>query len=121
MKKALFLLVALAAVNFGCTDRDDDLSAVNIHIKNSSTLVFDEVVVADEEHIFENLPPDTYSEHQEFEIAYRYAYIRITSGEESFVLQPIDFVGEEELPIGLYTYDLNLTAEGDVILEFVID
>ncbi|MEY8019679.1 hypothetical protein AB8P51_02510 [Muriicola sp. SD30] len=121
MKKVLFLFVTMAVVNLGCTDRDDDLSAVNIRIKNSSSLAFDEVVVADEEHIFENLSPDSYSEYQEFEMAYRYAYIRITSGEESFVLQPIDFVGEEELPLGLYTYDLNLTEEGEVILEFVID
>ncbi|QBA63526.1 hypothetical protein [Muriicola soli] len=121
MKKLLLFIFVLGAVNMACTDRDDDPTAVNIRIKNSSTIQFDEVVVGDEEHLYEDLAQDSFSEYKEYEMAYRYAYIRITSGEESFVLQPIDFVGEEELPFGLYTYDLNLTEEGEVTLEFVID
>jgi hypothetical protein len=108
-------------LNIGCSDRDDDLTSVNLRIKNASTLVFDEVLVGSEEHIYELVSPDSFSEYQEFEIAYRYDYIRITSGEEVYVLQPIDFVGEEELPIGLYTYELSLTDEGEVILVFRID
>ncbi|MGB5379031.1 hypothetical protein, partial [Muriicola sp.] len=67
------------------------------------------------------LDPDTYSEYKEFETAYAYAYIQITAGEEVYVLQPIDFVGEEILPIGLYTYELDIDAEGQVTLEFSID
>ena len=113
--------MVFSLMTVSCTDRDDDLTSVNIRIKNSSTVVFDEVLVSDEEHIYENQAPDSFSEYQEFEMAYRYAYIRITSGEETYELQPIDFVGEEELPIGLYTYDLSLTEEGEVILEFIID
>jgi hypothetical protein len=104
-----------------CSDRDDDLVSINIRVKNSSTLIFDEVIIGSEEHIYEALEPDTYSEYQEYETAYAYAYIQITSGEEVFVLQPIDFVGEEVLPIGLYTYDLNVDEEGQVSLKFVID
>lgn len=121
MKKVILLLMVFSLMTVSCTDRDDDLTSVNIRIKNSSTVVFDEVLVSDEEHIYENQAPDSFSEYQEFEMAYRYAYIRITSGEETYELQPIDFVGEEELPIGLYTYDLSLTEEGEVILEFIID
>ncbi len=121
MRKAILLLVSFAVLTASCSDRDDDLTSVNIRIKNSSSRIFDRVLVESEEHIYENVGTDAFSVYQEYESAYRYNYIEITSGEESFVLQPIDFVGEEELPIGLYTYDLNITEEGEVTLEFVID
>lgn len=105
----------------GCTDRDDDLTAINIRVKNASTLEFDEILVESEEHLYNALSPDAYSEYQEYETAYRYAYIRVSSGEEEFVLQPIDFVGEEILPVGLYTYELSIDQEGRLTLNFVID
>ncbi len=121
MKRLIILCMAIGIMTTACSDRDDDLISINIRVKNMSSLVFDEVIVGDEDHIYETLSPDTYSEYQEFETAYRYAYIQITSGEEVFVLQPIDFVGEEVLPIGLYTYELNVDEEGQVTLEFSID
>ena len=121
MRKLILALTTFAVLSTSCTDRDDDLSAVNIRIKNSSTVVFDEVLVGDETHIYEDLSPDSFSEYQEYEMAFSYTYIRITSGEQSYELQPIDFVGEEELPLGLYTYVLDITEEGGVTLEFVID
>jgi hypothetical protein len=113
--------MAFGIMTVACSDRDDDLISINIRVKNMSSLIFDEVIVGDEDHVYKTLSPDTYSEYQEFETAYRYAYIQITSGEEIFVLQPIDFVGEEVLPIGLYTYVLNVDEEGQVSLEFRID
>ncbi|NNJ88608.1 MAG: hypothetical protein HKP53_04350, partial [Eudoraea sp.] len=100
MKRTIFLFVALGIMIAACSDRDDDVTAINIRVKNMSSFLFDEVLVGDEEHIYETLGPDLYSEYQEYETAYRYSYIRITSGEEVFVLQPMDFVGEEVLPIG---------------------
>jgi len=121
MKRLILLFVALGMMTVACSDRDDDLTTINIRIKNKSSLVFDEVVVGGENNVYEMVTPDSYSEYQEFETAYPYAYIQITSGEEVFVLQPIDFVGEEILPIGLYTYELNVDEEGQVSLEFQID
>jgi len=111
----------IAALLMACTDQDDDLDTVNIRIKNSSSLVFDAVLVgtATEPHL--NVTPDSYSDYYVYEEAYRYAYIEITSGEETYVLQPIDFVGETPLPVGFYTYELDVTELGEVLLEFVID
>ena len=54
-------------------------------------------------------------------MAYQYAFVEIKSGEDIYVLQPIDFVGETELPIGFYTYKLNINEEGEVSLQFVVD
>lgn len=42
--------------------------------------------------------------------AYRYAYVKATSGENEFVLQPIDYVGESLLVPGDYTYVLELAG-----------
>jgi hypothetical protein len=121
MKRILLVCTLLVMIVTSCSDRDDDLTAVHIRIKNNSTLEFDEVLVADEEHLYVSVSPDSFSDYQAFEEAYRFAYIRITAGEEVFELQPVDFVGETLLPIGLYTYALAIDEAGQVSLEFVID
>lgn len=121
MKKLVFLALVASALLVACTDQDDDLDTVNIRIKNNSAIVFDAVIVgtATEPHM--NITPGEFSMYFIYEEAYRYAYIEITSGEETFVLQPIDFVGETPLPIGFYTYELDVTESGEVVLDFVVD
>ncbi|MCX2719298.1 hypothetical protein [Lentiprolixibacter aurantiacus] len=121
MKRCIFLIAVLVLANFSCTDQDDDLAAVNIRVKNVSGLVFDSVLVGESTEAFTDLVPDDYSEYQEFDTAYTYAFIQITSGEEIYTLQPIDFVGETPLPFGFYTYELDVTDTGTVLLTFVID
>lgn len=121
MKRLLVILVLAAGFSLACTDQDDDLDAVNVRIKNNSSIIFDAVIVgtAPEPHL--NVTPDSYSAYFIYEEAYRYAYIEISSGEETFILQPIDFVGETPLPVGFYTYILDVTDTGEVMLEFVVD
>ncbi|MEX0287566.1 MAG: hypothetical protein AB3N14_00510 [Flavobacteriaceae bacterium] len=121
MKRLFFLGLTLVCTLFACTDRDDDINEVKIRIKNASSITFDEVQVGDAEEVHTNVAPNDFSEYLVYETAYRYAFIEIKSGEETFTLQPIDFVGETALPIGLYTYELDVSAEGDVMLEFKID
>lgn len=121
MKRYIVLLLLFAMGLGACTDRDDDLEAINIRIKNTSALIFDSVQVGESPEPFLNVGPDEYSGYQEFETAYTYAFIQISSGEETYTLQPIDFVGETPLPLGFYTYELDVTDTGEVILNFVID
>jgi hypothetical protein len=121
MRRFTFIFLAIGFILTSCTDRDDDVNAVNIRIRNVSSLTFDEVQVGEQEAPYTSISPDSFSDYMEYESAYRYAYIAITSGEETYVLQPIDFVGETELPTGLYTYELDVTEEGGVLLEFVAD
>ncbi|MBT8312018.1 MAG: hypothetical protein KJO94_00305 [Eudoraea sp.] len=121
MKRYIVLILLLAVGFVGCTDRDDDLEAINIRIKNASTLNFDSVQVGESPEPYLNVAPDGYSGYQEFEIAFNYAFIQITSGEETYTLQPIDFVGETPLPLGFYTYELDISDTGEVTLNFVID
>lgn len=121
MKKLVLLTVMIVSLAAACTDLDDDLETVNIRIKNNSSLLFDAVIVGDALEPHENVAPGDFSTYFMYEEAYRYAYIEINSGEETFILQPIDFVGETPLPIGFYTYELDVTESGDVLLEFVVD
>lgn len=121
MKRLALLLVLMTGLIMACTDQDDDLDSVNVRIKNDSSILFDAVIVgtAPEPHL--NVSPGNYSDYFMYEEAYRYAYIEITSGEETFILQPIDFFGETPLPVGFYTYLLDVTDTGEVLLEFVVD
>lgn len=122
MKKVILLLIILSSLsNFSCTDRDDQLAEVNIRIKNASSYVFDEVQVGDAETLLKNIAPNEFSEYLEFETAYRYAFIEIKSGDETFTLPVIDFVGETPLTFGFYTYILHVDDEGNVSLDLVSD
>ncbi len=108
-------------VLFACDDRDDNVNEVNIRIRNISNINFDRVQVGEPDKIHENVGTDEFSDYLQYEEAYRYAFIEIQSGAEIYVLQPIDFVGETALPIGLYTYELDVNEEGEVLLEFKVD
>jgi len=121
MKNIGFVFLTFLVFTFSCTDRDDNVNTINIRIKNDSNINFDEVRVSNNEELYTNVAPGKYSDYLVYEIAYQYDFIEIKSGEEIYVLQPIDFVGETELPIGLYTYKLSITEEGEVGLEFVVD
>ncbi len=122
MKRFSIVLVALLITAISCTDRDDDVTTINIRIKNDSDLLFEEVTVGDSEELHMNIASGEYSEYFEYETAYRYAFVRIIAGGQTYTLQPIDFVGEEVLPVGFYTYELNISTDEDaVLLNFVVD
>ncbi|MEB8330637.1 hypothetical protein OO009_14845 [Flavobacteriaceae bacterium KMM 6897] len=122
MGKVISSVVLIVLVCFGCTDRDDSITMANIRVKNVSELNFDSVQVGAEDKIHENVATGAFSAYLEYETAYSYDYIKITSGEEGvFILQPIDFVGETPLTPGFYTYELNVLETGEVQLEFVVD
>ncbi len=122
MGKVISAVLLIVMVCVGCSDRDDSVTMANIRVKNVSTINFDSVQVGDEDKIHENVAPNGFSDYLEYEVAYTYDYIKITSGEEGvFILQPIDFVGETPLSPGFYTYELNVLESGEVQLKFVAE
>jgi len=121
MKKYFAALLTILIFSFGCTDRDDNVTAVNLRVKNNNSFAYDRVQVGAADKIHENLAADSYSEYLEYELAYRYAYIKIDTLDFSHELRPIDFVGEDSLGPGFYTYELEIDAEGTVILDFKRD
>lgn len=121
MKRFLMISLAFIFFSLSCTDQNDELTGIKIRVRNVGAITYEEVQVGGEEMVHSNVAPDDCSDYLLYESAFRYAYIKITAGEESYVLQPIDFVGETPLPFGFYTYELGITEEGDVTLNFVID
>lgn len=121
MKKLFLLLFGIALTVGACEDRDDKIFGVNIRVKNDANFNFNKVQVGADDKIHENVAPGKYSDYLEYEKAYRYAYIKIEGDSTNYVAQPIDFVGEDSLNIGFYTYELNVSEEGEVLLNFVVD
>ena len=121
MKKFLILAISVFLINISCNDQNDELNGIQIRVKNISSINFDTIQVGGDEMVHTNILADDYSGYLIYESAYRYAYINIKSEEETYILQPIDFVGETVLPLGFYTYEIGLDAEGNVTFNFVID
>lgn len=120
MKNSIILFCTILLLTIGCTDLDDE-NGVNIRIKNNSSVTFDKVQVGSAESVHNNVAAGGFSEYLIYEIAYNYAYIEAKSGDETYILQPIDFVGETPLEIGFYTYELSISEEGSISLNFVVD
>jgi len=121
MKKQLYMILALLIFSVGCTDRDDNVSLVNIRIKNNNNFTYDMVQVGGETQLHENIGADSFSDYLEYEEAYRYAFVEIDTAGTKYTLQPIDFVGETPLSPGFYTYELELGASGNITLDFKND
>lgn len=121
MKNHIHLILVLFIFSLGCTDRDDNVSAVNIRVKNNNSFTYDTVQVGGATQIHENVAAGSFSDYLEYEEAYRYAYIEIDTAGTKYILQPIDFVGETPLSPGFYTYALELNPEGSITLDFSTD
>lgn len=81
---------------------------VEIRVRNASTIDFDSVVVGPVRD-YGAIAAGGVSDYRTFDVAYRYAYVRVVTAGETYQIMPIDYVGEEELEGGKYTYELNLT------------
>ena len=121
MKKYMLLPVLFLTLCFGCEDRDDNLSAVNLRIKNTSEVSFSTVQVGAADKIHTDVASGEYSDYLEYETAYKYAYISLVAQDTTYTLQPVDFVGETPLPLGFYTYELDITEDKRIDLKFIVD
>ena len=120
MKRVLLLSIFCIGLFFSCTDRDDNVSMVNIRIQNSTSLFFSEVRLAKNDTVYENIEAGKFSEYIEFEKAYPTAALTILTDSTSLNYFPTK-VFTDSLPIGFYTYEITLDEENQVGLNFRID
>ena len=111
----LFSLVLVLAVP-GC---DNPLlpggGDVRIRIANLTSFPFErvDVVFPENEVSYGAIPAHGLSDYHDVSTAYRYAYIEVQIAGEELRIQPIDYVGENALGAGKYTYALAVSGSGD--------
>ena len=98
--------------------------AVEIRVRNESPVDFEQVTVrfpqTEEAADFGAVPSGESSGFQSVALAYRYAPAQVKAGERDLVFQPFDYVGEQELDPGRYTYVLGV-ANGVLTIELERD
>ncbi|NNC35049.1 MAG: hypothetical protein HKO09_09240 [Croceitalea sp.] len=120
MKKFLVILSAIGILVAACTDLDDDLTTANIRLKNNAGISFNLVEFIPDSLFYENVPSDGFSNYLEFEEAFEAMPFTIETDSMTFNYTPEE-TEMEALPIGLYTYEINITDEGEVLVNFKID
>jgi hypothetical protein len=86
-------------------------SFAQIRVGNNSDLDFDRVRVhfpEGREMDYGPVPKGGVTVFQSIGRAYRYAGFSVQAGAQELSLQPIDYMGERELPVGRYTYALGV-------------
>jgi len=84
---------------------------VEIRIKNASDIDFDRVRVVfpeRDEADYGAVAKGRFSAFRDTRHAYRYAQVHVKAGDRDISLEPIDYVGEQELAPGRYTYVLRI-------------
>lgn len=92
-----------------------------IRIYNDSNYAFSDLVVQTPgaRHEFGELASRAYTDFREFGESYNYAYVSLTIGDATFVLQPIDYVGEIPLGVGSFTYRISVADVNKRVLSIL--
>ena len=111
IKYILFLVPLLALLSCESHSEGDQ---IQIRIQNVSSFEFSDVRVntSGGENHYGTVSPGNYSAYESYEYAYRYAFVELKIGTDTFTLQPIDYVGETWLEPGDYTYAIDAEAQG---------
>ncbi|MGD1947213.1 MAG: hypothetical protein ACFB0A_13360 [Croceivirga sp.] len=112
---ALFFIALIS-----CDDRDDNLTGPNIRIHNLSSQNFTMVEVPQDTIRYENIGSEGFSPYQEYNEAFEQMALIVSADSSTFNFSPSE-LNFEPLPIGLYTYQLNIDEEGQLIFNFKVD
>ena len=93
-----------------CSNDDDYIEeqteVVNLRLTNGSNLNYEHILVYD--YDYGNLNSGEFSEYKIVEEAYRYANVKLVVDGTQYMFQHYDYVGEESLENGHYTYVLSI-------------
>lgn len=81
-----------------------------LRISNGSTSSFDSVIVKSPggKQVYYNIAAGSSSGYRIFSFLYNYAYMEVHFNNQLLKLQPFDYVGEEKLNAGRYTYKIGI-------------
>lgn len=120
MKKLFFSLLIVIVILFGCEDRDDNLTSANIRISNKTSIEFNLVKVVADSLFYENVVAEGFSDYLPYEQAFEEMPFTIETDSADFSFTPQD-LQLDPLPVGLYTYEINISEEGEIELNFKVD
>ena len=117
VSRALGFLVLLGVL--ACSDSTAPTDGVHVRVANESSFAFDavDVVFPADSVDYGAVPSHGVSHYEQVSTAYRYAMIIVRVAGEEMRIQPFDYVGETPLRAGRYTYALNLSVEGQLLLQ----
>ncbi len=97
-------------------------TTVEIRIRNASQSDFTDVYAvfpSGQKVHYGPIAAGSMSDYQTITRAYSYTYLQVVAGGKTFTYQPVDYVGESELPIGRYNYAVSIEGSGvDLTLEY---
>jgi len=109
----MFCLLALIAVFFAVTAVSPAASpASQVRIRNNTPYPFHQVAVNGQP--YGDIDAGASSAYRTLRVAYRYASVRLVAGTRAMQLVPEDYVGEQPLGQGRFTYVLRM-GEGSRI------
>ena len=113
-------LLLLAALTAGCRSSTEP-GDVQVRVRNASTFGFESVVVhfPGSREEYGAVAAGETSDYRKVQTAYRIATVEVLVEGALLRLQVIDYVGEQTLPPGRYTYRLLVDVEGNLGLELV--
>jgi hypothetical protein len=114
--KKLFLISLLFCLLLACSEENPEHSSgVFIRIRNTSTLDYADVYVdtGGGEFNYESISSKGTTPYHVFESAYRYAYVSLKIDGVNYTFHPIDYVGEQQLANGGYTYEIMANPDGN--------
>lgn len=93
-----------------------------LRIFNNSSVAFDSVFVNSPggKQLYTQITPGSFSEYKKYRFIYNYAYLEVYFNNQVLKLQPDDYVGEEKLRSGNYSYRITVNA-GYLSLQCVKD
>lgn len=109
--------LALAFICVGCGIFGSE-DVTRLRIENASDVDFTSVRVSFPEANanYGAIGAGRRSEYRRVDEVYRYGFIEIEANEETYTIQPIDYVGEEPLEPGRYTYHLDI-VDGRLVMD----
>jgi len=123
MKKITWiLLIGLFFTLTSCSD--DNEEHVQIRVKNTGSYKYDNLVVNSNgsgDFNFGTILSNQTSEYKHFQYAYQYAFIKFSIDGTEYKMVPIDYVGEEKLEGGKYTYEVIMDSNKNLTFNFIRD
>jgi len=125
LRSIIFYLLIWSLLGCSTNPPNETANGVLIRIENSSQWDYDKVYVDSPggKYNYGPVKKSSKSDYKQFEVAYQYAYVKVTIGDRTFILQPYDYLGEVRLDDGRYTYQLNVPvlSQQRVELKFIED